>query len=588
MAPGMRGNGTQHHKNKVVVSFTIRDEHENKNRLGVNCLQYDHRPRFKRLYSAGRDSIIRCWRTDSEEPFCLSFEHHTDWVNSLILCRNGKTLLSASSDTTVKVWDAFGGYCMSTLRTHKDYVKALAYAQDKEMVASGGFDKQIFLWDVNVLTALTATNNTVITSSLGGQKDSIYSLALNSAGTVLVSGSTEKILRVWDPRSCSKEMKLKGHADNVKAVLLNSDGTECLSGSSDGTIKLWSLGQQRCVATYKIHDEGVWTLASDEHLSFFYSSGKDRKIQPAYDPKCLWVSTTESDLNCWPIEIPADSPENEELEDNTPLIDTPLKKIPGSSGIKRIHILNNKRHVLTKDSCGDVSLWDILKAKRIESLGHANFEEEIEKRKEPIYVPNWFSVDAKTGMLNVTLDESDCFSSWMVLDDVPDLRLQDRSRVNYGLLLLQALLEHWPETQPATAEMDAIADRSSQESPGPKEKRLFRITEDKISKFFTHQLGFAYFYITVGNFGKPSPSNGFFSVSPHTPLVFAEGGGCGRTSFRLLVGDAAGENECTILHETVPHWVFEATVKQASPKFNKIAFYLVPYSSNGSKNSNKR
>lgn len=53
---------------------------------------------------------------------------------------------------------------------------------------------------------------------------------------------------------------------------------QCLSGSSDGTIKLWSLGQQRCIATYKIHDEGVWALASDEHLSFFYSSGKDRKV----------------------------------------------------------------------------------------------------------------------------------------------------------------------------------------------------------------------------------------------------------------------------------------------------------------------
>jgi WD repeat-containing protein 48 len=50
---------------------------------------------------------------------------------------------------------------MSTLRTHKDYVKALAYASDKEQVASGGLDKQIFLWDVNTLTALTATNNTV-------------------------------------------------------------------------------------------------------------------------------------------------------------------------------------------------------------------------------------------------------------------------------------------------------------------------------------------------------------------------------------------------------------------------------------------
>jgi WD repeat-containing protein 48 len=37
----------------------------------------------------------------------------------------------------------------------------LAYAKDREQVASGGFDNNIFLWDVNVLTALTAVNNTV-------------------------------------------------------------------------------------------------------------------------------------------------------------------------------------------------------------------------------------------------------------------------------------------------------------------------------------------------------------------------------------------------------------------------------------------
>jgi WD40 repeat protein len=50
---------------------------------------------------------------------------------------------------------------MSTLRTHKDYVKALAYARDREQVASAGLDRAIFLWDVNTLTALTASNNTV-------------------------------------------------------------------------------------------------------------------------------------------------------------------------------------------------------------------------------------------------------------------------------------------------------------------------------------------------------------------------------------------------------------------------------------------
>jgi len=35
---------------------------------------------------------------------------------------------------------------------------------------------------------------------------------------------------------------------------------QCLSGSSDGSIKLWSLGQQRCIQTIKVHDEGVWSL----------------------------------------------------------------------------------------------------------------------------------------------------------------------------------------------------------------------------------------------------------------------------------------------------------------------------------------
>lgn len=70
-------------------------------------------------------------------------------------------VISASSDTTVKVWNAHKGFCMSTLRTHRDYVKALAYAKDRELVASAGLDKTIYLWDVNTLTALTASNNTV-------------------------------------------------------------------------------------------------------------------------------------------------------------------------------------------------------------------------------------------------------------------------------------------------------------------------------------------------------------------------------------------------------------------------------------------
>lgn len=271
------GGGSHNSRKKVTVSYVIRDEIEKYHRSGVNSLQYD--THLNRLYSAGRDSIIRIWSTKSpREPYVQSMEHHTDWVNDVVLCCGGKNLISASSDTTVKVWNAHKGFCMSTLRTHKDYVKALAYAKDKEQVASSGLDRQIFLWDVNTLTALTASNNTVTTSSLTGNKDSIYSLAMNPAGTVIVSGSTEKVLRVWDPRTCQKLMKLRGHSENVKALLVNKDGTQVLSASSDGTVRLWSLGQQRCISTIRVHDDGVWCLQANESFSIVYSGGRDKKV----------------------------------------------------------------------------------------------------------------------------------------------------------------------------------------------------------------------------------------------------------------------------------------------------------------------
>lgn len=109
-----------------------------------------------------------------DNSYIQSLEHHNDWVNDIVLCCGGRNLISASCDTTVKVWNAHKGFCMSTLRTHRDYVQTLAYAKDREQVASAGLDKQIFLWDVNTLTALTASNNTVTSESRTAKLDELF------------------------------------------------------------------------------------------------------------------------------------------------------------------------------------------------------------------------------------------------------------------------------------------------------------------------------------------------------------------------------------------------------------------------------
>lgn len=614
MAAHQRRNPADSRK-KTQVSFVIRDEEEPLSRSGINALQHD--PITNRLFTAGRDSIIRIWQCDPEDEdtkstskygsprkggYLASMEHHTDWVNDIVLCNNSKTLISASSDTTVKVWSTRRGYCMSTLRTHKDYARALAYARLKEHVASAGLDRQIFIWDVNTLNALTTTRNTVTTSNVNGCKQSIYSLAMNAAGTVIVAGSTERVLRVWDPRTCEKKMKLKGHTDNVKALLVNRDGTQVLSGSSDGTVRLWSLGQQRCIATMKVHNEGVWALATpdgDSVTSFnkVYSAGRDRRVVSTElcnpdatryvvceesapilklavnsrdDKNEIFVATTNSHVNVWPLrknDDELDDPiigdevasEEEFLNTARPEFEEPLHTFPGGASIFQYKVLPDKRYILTKDTQGNIALWDVLTAKKVEDLPGKDFEAEFEKRNKLLYVPNWFTVDLKLGMLTIHLEDPDCFSAW-VTEKVFCKDSDPSTKLNYGGMLLQALLEYWPGINmyhDNEANEKADADNSVESSAEKKQVQV-----------------------------KVNDGNRYFSIPDHTPIVFSEVGG--RTMFRLLCSDAGREPESLILCDIAPQWVIETVIDRKVPsKFVKIPFYLLPHPSSSIKNLNK-
>uniref|UniRef100_A0A2M4APC3 WD repeat-containing protein 48 homolog n=1 Tax=Anopheles triannulatus TaxID=58253 RepID=A0A2M4APC3_9DIPT len=595
-------------RKKMQVSFVIRDAEEKRHRNGVNALQLD--TINGRLYSAGRDAIIRLWnstQTSSPEPYIQSMEHHNDWVNDIVLCCGGRNLISASCDTTVKVWNAHKGFCMSTLRTHRDYVQALAYAKDREQVASAGLDKAIFLWDVNTLTALTASNNTVTTSSISGSKESIYSLAMNPSGTIIVSGSTENTLRIWDPRTCNKIAKLKGHTENVKALVVSEDGTQVVSGSSDGKIKLWSIGQQRCIQTISVHSEGVWCLLMTEGFSHVISGSRDRKIvmtelrNPSnsvliceerapvlsmcynIDQTGIWVTTWDSDIRCWKLhktdKLCNYSYSNTSINlSNGGGGDGPLNGvgtasasttaagaaggssaiagpatgkgyevacIKGGAAIKKYHVLNDKRFMLTRDTEQNVAIYDVLKVRKVEDLGKVDFDEEVKKRSQRIYVPNWFTVDLKTGMPMIVLgqDEVDCYAAWVSAEAGLSEHAEPGSdpKVNYGSLLLQALLEHWKP--PPTPHHHHLG-------PGELEN---------------------------GCLDGDIRGNEYFSVPKHTPIIFSEVGG--RNVCRLLVKDAAGETESALLSDTVPSWVTNVVIDRTLPKFIKLPFYLLAHPS---------
>ncbi|KAL1967903.1 hypothetical protein VTN77DRAFT_2320 [Rasamsonia byssochlamydoides] len=257
-------------------------------RLGVNGLAVDADNSI--LYSAGRDGVICSWNLNlrplssssftnssaSETTGATTFKHqvqaHSHWINDIVLTRNNSALVSASSDTTVRVWRPHSETTElpASIGRHADYVKCLATpGQSSDWVASGGLDHKIYLWDLNgggEKLKIDACGDDVT-------KGSVY--ALGTGGSVLASGGPECVVRVWDPKSGKLITKFVGHTDNIRDILINQDGDTIMTASSDQTIKLWSLTAGRCTHTLTMHNDSVWSLYSDHpQLSVFYSSDR--------------------------------------------------------------------------------------------------------------------------------------------------------------------------------------------------------------------------------------------------------------------------------------------------------------------------
>ncbi|KAL4872677.1 hypothetical protein BDV12DRAFT_183009 [Aspergillus spectabilis] len=252
-------------------------------RLGVNGLAID--PVNSTLYSAGRDGVICSWDLNlpslpsssatntGATKFRNQVQAHTHWINDIVLTRNNSALVSASSDTTVRVWRP---HSESTdvpepIGKHTDYVKALASpGSHSSWVASGGLDHKVNLWDLNGKGQILSIDASGAEDSVKG---SVY--ALGAVSSVIASGGPEKLVRVWDPKSGKLITKFVGHTNNIRDILINRDGDTIMTASSDQTVKIWSLTAGRCMHTLTMHNDSVWSLYSNHpNLSVFYSSDR--------------------------------------------------------------------------------------------------------------------------------------------------------------------------------------------------------------------------------------------------------------------------------------------------------------------------
>lgn len=194
-------------------------------------------------------------------------------MNDLVLVKNSLALVSASSDSSIKLWrpHSDGAHAAHSIGSHSDYVKCLTVPErNSDWVASGGLDHKICLWDLSGKGQKLEIN---VTKAANVVKGSVY--ALKAKRNIIASGGPESVVRLWDVNSGKSITKLVGHTDNVRDILISDDGDAVLTASSDQTIKVWSITAGRCMHTLTMHNDSVWCMYSDDpSLSIFYSGDK--------------------------------------------------------------------------------------------------------------------------------------------------------------------------------------------------------------------------------------------------------------------------------------------------------------------------
>ncbi|OAQ74440.1 Vegetative incompatibility protein HET-E-1 [Purpureocillium lilacinum] len=231
-------------------------------------------PDGKTLASASHDSTVRLWDPDTG-AHKQTLKGHSDRVTAVAFSPDGKTLASVSHDSTVRLWDPATGAHKQTLEGYIAWFWAVAFSPDGKTVASASGDNTVRLWDM-------ATGGHQ--QMLKGHSGSVWAVAFSPDGKTLASVSFDETVRLWDAATGAHQQTLKGHSDSVKAVAFSPDGKTVASASDDKTVRLWDAATGAHQQTLERHSDSVTAIAFSPDGSCLTTNSGSLRLSSASAP----------------------------------------------------------------------------------------------------------------------------------------------------------------------------------------------------------------------------------------------------------------------------------------------------------------
>jgi WD40 repeat protein/mono/diheme cytochrome c family protein len=120
-----------------------------------------------------------------------SLNGHTGWVVQAVLAPDGRKLVSASDDGTVRLWNLDNGQQERTYRGHQTGVKCVAFSPDSTRLVSGGNDSTVRLWDLASGEEL---------KMFAKHSEPLVAVTFIDSGRQTLSASRDGIIHDWDVR----------------------------------------------------------------------------------------------------------------------------------------------------------------------------------------------------------------------------------------------------------------------------------------------------------------------------------------------------------------------------------------------------